>query len=74
MLKDNKQKLRREFLKKSLYATPHIIALGSLVKPENAHAGGSNPAGPPGGTGFGSTSNSGGGLTGNTLTGNTLGP
>lgn len=41
---------RRYFLKKSLYSTPTIIALGSLAKPENLEAGSAVP-GPPAGRG-----------------------
>lgn len=60
---------RRGFLKKSLYTAPSIVALGTLMKPENLQAGGSNPPGPPGGwpTAPGLGNNGNGGLAGNGL-------
>jgi len=41
---------RRGFLKRTAYHAPVLIAMGQLVKPENAHADQSGGAeGPPGG-------------------------
>jgi len=39
MKKETKVDSRRKFLKKAVYAAPAVIALGSLVKPKDAHAG-----------------------------------
>lgn len=36
--KDEIQKERRSFLKKTVYAAPSLIVLGQLVKPTNANA------------------------------------
>lgn len=49
MKKDIKTKQdRRKFLKKSLYLSPVIIPLGSLIKPVNIKADGTGgPPGPP---------------------------
>lgn len=37
-IKDDMQKERRSFLKKTAYATPILIVLGQLTKPTNANA------------------------------------
>jgi hypothetical protein len=34
---------RRAFLKKAVYATPTVVALGSLIKPKSAKADGFGP-------------------------------
>jgi len=49
MKKDIKEKEdRRKFLKKSLYLSPIIIPLGSLIKPVKTKADGTGgPPGPP---------------------------
>jgi hypothetical protein len=36
--------VRRKFLKKALYATPTVVALGSLIKPKRAKADGFGPS------------------------------
>jgi hypothetical protein len=47
---------RRIFLKRAVYQTPVLYALGNLVKPSLLHADFSGgPPGPPGGTPFSST-------------------
>lgn len=38
---------RRKFLKKAVYGAPVLMALGQLVKPEKAIAGGSEVEGTP---------------------------
>lgn len=41
---------RRDFLKKAVYTTPKLVALGYLARPENSKADFSGgPDGPPGG-------------------------
>ena len=45
-------KSRRSFLKKSVYAAPTLIVLGSLIKPEEVKAGfGGPPSDPDSGNG-----------------------
>ena len=45
---EKNRKERRIFIKKTVYAAPTLIALGSLMKPTNAQAGGDTPpSGPP---------------------------
>lgn len=49
--KDEVQKERRSFLKKTMYSTPTIVALGGLLRPTQAKADwvpGPNPSQPTG--------------------------
>lgn len=46
--KDNERLSRRNFLKKSAYSAPVLVALGELVKPKVVHADSTGgPFGPP---------------------------
>ena len=38
---------RRSFIKKAVYVAPTLVAMGSLMKPKNASAGGDNPPSSP---------------------------
>ncbi len=44
--KDEMQKKRRSFLKKSVYAAPSLIVLGQLARPNSAKAFGTPPSAP----------------------------
>ncbi len=44
--KDDMQKKRRSFLKKSAYAVPSLIVLGQLARPNSAKAFGTPPSAP----------------------------
>ena len=45
--KDEMQKERRRFLKKTMYSAPTIIVLGGLLKPTKANANTGDFNGPP---------------------------
>lgn len=47
-ISEKNRKERRSFIKKTVYAAPTLIALGTLMKPTSAQAGGDTPpSGPP---------------------------
>lgn len=63
-IKENIQKERRSFLKKTAYAVPSIVALGQLARPTVTSAGDSgfdDRNGPFNGGGFGGNGNGPGG-------------
>lgn len=45
--KPQNEEARRNFMKKAVYAAPTLLAMGSLLKPKDILADGSQPPGPP---------------------------